>query len=175
MEDELVPFCLRNIPLESLMEVRLMLQPDGLSNRGYAFVVVNSSDEARDAISQLDNTEIRPGCRVGVKRSVDNRRLFIGNIPREKSKEEFEKEIRRQPAFGGNVTKVIMYQDVQDKRKNRGFAFVEFPSHREAAMVRRQMMREKLSLWGKEICVDWAQPEPEVDRNVMNQVSSALL
>lgn len=32
---------------------------------------------------QLNNVEIEPGRRIGVVRSVDNRRLFIGGIPRE--------------------------------------------------------------------------------------------
>ena len=51
-----------------------------------------------------------------------------------------------------------------------GFAFVEFSSHREAAIARRQLMRDRVQLWGKEICVDWAQPEGEVEPDVMSQV-----
>ena len=38
------------------------------------------------------------------------------------------------------------------------------------AIARRQLMRERVTLWGKEMCVDWAQPEAEVDQEIMDQV-----
>ena len=58
----------------------------------------------------------------------------------------------------------------QDKTKNRGFAFVEYSSHRDAAMARRKLMTGKIQLWGHQIAVDWAEPEQEVDEEIMDQV-----
>lgn len=38
------------------------------------------------------------------------------------------------------VIDVIVYPSAADKSKNRGFAFVEYESHRAAAMARRKLL-----------------------------------
>lgn len=38
------------------------------------------------------------------------------------------------------VVDVIVYPSAADKSKNRGFAFVEYESHRAAAMARRKLL-----------------------------------
>lgn len=47
-----------------------------------------SPAEARTAVRILNNYPIQPGKHIGVVASVDNRRLFVGNIPKERTKEE---------------------------------------------------------------------------------------
>ena len=68
------------------------------------------------------------------------------------------------------VVDVIVYPSASDKTKNRGFAFVEYESHRSAAMARRKLMNGRVDLWGHNIAVDWAEPELEVDEEIMAQV-----
>ena len=68
------------------------------------------------------------------------------------------------------VMDVIVYPSASDKTKNRGFAFVEYDSHRSAAMARRKLMNGRVDLWGHNIAVDWAEPELEVDEEIMAQV-----
>lgn len=68
------------------------------------------------------------------------------------------------------VMDVIVYPSASDKTKNRGFAFVEYESHRSAAMARRKLMNGRVDLWGHNIAVDWAEPELEVDAEIMAQV-----
>lgn len=46
--------------------------------------------------------------------------------------------------------------------KNRGFAFVEYTSHRAAAMARRKLIPGRITLFGYEVAVDWADPESDV-------------
>nr|CAH7725393.1 unnamed protein product [Callosobruchus chinensis] len=58
---------------------------------------------------------------------------------------------------------------------NRGFAFVEFESHRAAAMARRQFNPENLIGWGKRLFVDWADPLPEVEPAVMAKVTALYI
>lgn len=41
------------------------------------------------------------------------------------------------------VVDVIVYPSAADKSKNRGFAFVEYESHRAAAMARRKLLPGK--------------------------------
>ena len=40
------------------------------------------------------------------------------------------------------VQNVIIYPSANDKSKNRGFAFVEYDTHRSAAMARRKLLRQ---------------------------------
>ena len=47
------------------------------SNRGYLFVRYSKPAEAKLAIRELNNYEIRPGKFIGVIPSVDNRKLWI--------------------------------------------------------------------------------------------------
>ena len=54
-----------------------------------------------------------------------------------------------------------------DKTKNRGFAFVEYENHRAAAMARRKLNLGRIQLWGHQIAVDWAEPEQDVDEEIM--------
>ena len=68
------------------------------------------------------------------------------------------------------VIDVIVYPNMSDKTKNRGFAFVEYESHRAAAMARRKLIPGKIQLWNHQIAVDWAEPEQEVDDDIMSRV-----
>ncbi|GAB0188369.1 RNA-binding protein 47 [Grus japonensis] len=162
-EDELVPV------FESvgrIYEMRLMMDFDG-KNRGYAFVMYTQKHEAKRAVRELNNYEIRPGRLLGVCCSVDNCRLFIGGIPKMKKREEILEEIAK---VTEGVLDVIVYASAADKMKNRGFAFVEYESHRAAAMARRKLMPGRIQLWGHQIAVDWAEPEIDVDEDVMETV-----
>ena len=44
---------------------------------------------------QIDDKEIVPGKRIKVNISVANVRLFVGNIPKQKSKEEIHEEFAK--------------------------------------------------------------------------------
>ena len=72
------------------------------------------------------------------------------------------------------VVKSIVYPSIADKTKNRGFAFVEYDNHKAAAVARRKLMPGKILLWGQQVAVDWAEPEIEVDEDVMSKVTFNL-
>ncbi|XP_073452434.1 APOBEC1 complementation factor isoform X3 [Aquarana catesbeiana] len=146
--------------------MRMMMDFNG-NNRGYAFVTFTNRQDARNAIKQLNNYEIRNGRLLGVCASVDNCRLFVGGIPKTKKREEILVEMRK---VTDGVTDVIVYPSAADKSKNRGFAFVEYDSHRAAAMARRKLLPGRIQLWGHPIAVDWAEPEVEVDEDTMSSV-----
>uniref|UniRef100_A0A8C6SK28 Probable RNA-binding protein 46 n=1 Tax=Neogobius melanostomus TaxID=47308 RepID=A0A8C6SK28_9GOBI len=162
-EDELVPLFER---AGRIYEFRLMMEFSG-ENRGYAFVMYINRDGAQRAIQMLDNHEIRPGKYIGVCVSLDNCRLFIGSIPKDKRKEEILEEMKK---VTEGVMDVIVYPSSGDKTKNRGFAFVEYESHKAAAMARRKLIPGTFQLWGHSIQVDWAEPEKDVDEEVMQRV-----
>ncbi|XP_019730019.1 APOBEC1 complementation factor isoform X2 [Hippocampus comes] len=162
-EDELVPLCEK---FGRIFEVRMMMDFNG-NNRGYAFVTFANKQEARAATKQLNNYEIRSGRLLGVCPSVDNCRLFVGGIPKSKMREEILAEMRK---VTEGAVDVIVYPSAADKSKNRGFAFVEYDSHRAAAMARRKLLPGRIQLWGHAIAVDWAEPEVEVDEDTMASV-----
>lgn len=162
-EDEIVPILER---IGKLYEFRLMMEYSGY-NRGYGFVMYTSRDDAKKAVVELNNHEIRKGRMIGVCGSVDNCRLFVGGIPKNKKKEEILEEMRK---ITDDVVNVIVYPSAHDKNKNRGFAFVQYTNHRAAAIARRKLIPARIQLFGQPIAVDWAEPEPEVDEEVMATV-----
>uniref|UniRef100_H2ZH10 RNA-binding motif protein 46 n=1 Tax=Ciona savignyi TaxID=51511 RepID=H2ZH10_CIOSA len=162
-EDELVPVLER---CGRIYELRLMMDFNG-NNRGFAFVKYCACSEARAALKDLNNFEIRKGRLLGVCKSVDNCRLFVGGIPKTKQKDEILIEMKK---VTEGVVNVIVYPSAADKQKNRGFAFVEYQDHHTAAMARRKLMHTRPQIWGHPIAVDWAEPEVEVDEDVMATV-----
>ncbi|KAL5963055.1 APOBEC1 complementation factor [Taenia solium] len=162
-EDELVPV------FESVGKVymfRLMMDFSGC-NRGYGFCIYTNREDTRKAVQKLDSYEIRKSKALGVCFSVDNCRLFVGGIPKTKTKEEIFFEMAK---VTEGVRDVIVYPSVVDKTRNRGFAFVEYENHKAAAMARRKLIPGRIHLWGHQVAVDWAEPEREVDEDVMSKV-----
>lgn len=166
-EDELVPVFER---VGTIYELRLMMDFSG-SNRGFAFVQFTNPREADRAVKELDNYEVRPRRYIGVVKSVDNCRLFVGGLPKNKSKQDIADELSKHVE---GITDVILYSSVVDKTKSRGFAFVEFQNHRSAAMARRKLIPGRVQLWGYEIQIDWAIPEHDVDEETMSKVNHWL-
>ncbi|XP_063839408.1 RNA-binding protein 47-like isoform X2 [Ostrinia nubilalis] len=161
-EDELVPIFSK---VGKIYEMRLMMDFSG-SNRGYAFVTYTNRVDAFKAVKELNGYEIRAGRHIGVVKSVDNCRLFVGGIPKTKTKEEVLEELSKRVA---GIVDVILYKNCFDRRLNRGFAFVEFTSHRAAAMARRALIPGCVKIWDQEVMVDWAEPEPDIDDEQMKK------
>ncbi|XP_018056218.1 PREDICTED: heterogeneous nuclear ribonucleoprotein R isoform X3 [Atta colombica] len=118
-------------------------------------------------IPQLDNHEIKPGKSLKVNISVPNLRLFVGNIPKSKGKEEILEEFGKLTA---GLTEVIIYSSPDDKKKNRGFCFLEYESHKAASLAKRRLSTGRIKVWGCDIIVDWADPQEEPDEQTMSKV-----
>jgi len=150
-----------------LSDIRLMMEPTGI-NRGYAYIRYSNPQDAKEAIKQLNNYEICPNRYLVVTKSVDNRRLWVNGIPKNKSIEEIRKEMERLTV---GVLDIILYPSQADKSKSRGYMFVEYESHKAAAMARRKLTQGIVSVCGQELGqVDWAEPEHEVDEETMSNV-----
>jgi Q family heterogeneous nuclear ribonucleoprotein R len=166
-EDELVPIFQK---VGTIYELRLMMDFSG-STRGFGFIQFSNPQEAEKAVKELNNYEIRPKKYIGVVKSVDNCRLFVGGLPKNKTKHEIENELNKHVE---GIVDVILYSSVTDKTKSRGFAFVEFQNHRSAAMARRKLVSGRVYLWEQEIQIDWAIPENDVDEETMSKVSECF-
>jgi len=72
------------------------------------------------------------------------------------------------------ITDVIIYNSPDDvKKKNRGFAFLEYDSHKSASMAKHRIGNGYTRVWGCDIIVDWADPQEEPDEDTMSKVVSA--
>merc|ERR1719412_1776860 len=74
------------------------------------------------------------------------------------------------------VKNIILYPSLIDKSKTGGYAFVEYESHRAAALARRKLVPGRIFLCGQEVeKIDWAEPENEVDEETMSKVRVLFL
>ncbi|KAH8382925.1 hypothetical protein KR009_005824, partial [Drosophila setifemur] len=163
-EDELIPL-FENCG--TIWDLRLMMDPMTGTNRGYAFVTFTNRDAAVNAVRQLDNHEIKPGKCLKINISVPNLRLFVGNIPKSKGKDEILEEFGKLTA---GLYEVIIYSSPDDKKKNRGFCFLEYESHKAASLAKRRLGTGRIKVWGCDIIVDWADPQEEPDEQTMSKV-----
>ncbi|XP_042205028.1 probable RNA-binding protein 46 [Homarus americanus] len=162
LEDELLPVMERAGPVYML---RLIMNFSG-ANRGYAFVTFASPAMADSAIKLLNKTEIRPGCFLRIKLSIDNNRLFVANLPRKFTEEQVFLEMQRLTV---GVVKVTMHH--ASLGSNYAYAFVEYESHSAAAQARRDLFVAKLTLWGSvRIILEWAKPKKDDNCIMMRKV-----
>ncbi|XP_070494183.1 heterogeneous nuclear ribonucleoprotein R isoform X4 [Chironomus tepperi] len=163
-EDELIPLFEK---CGTIWDLRLMMDPMTGTNRGYAFITFTSRDAAYNAVRELDNYEIKPGKCLKINVSVPNLRLFVGNIPKSKGKEEILDEFGKLTA---GLMEVIIYSSPDDKKKNRGFCFLEYESHKAASLAKRRLGTGRIKVWSCDIIVDWADPQEEPDEGTMSKV-----
>ncbi|KAL3073628.1 hypothetical protein niasHT_036298 [Heterodera trifolii] len=165
-EDMLVPLF---EPLGVIHDLRIMMDPVNGKSRGYGFLIYTDKTHAQEAAKKFDGHEILPGKPLKVNVSVANTRLFLGNIPKSKSKDEILEELRK---HAENVVDCIIYSnpDSNDGRKNRGFCFVDFTDHKAASDAKRRISMGKIRPWNTDLVVDWAEQQDEPDEETMSQV-----
>ena len=96
-------------------------------------------EDAETAIKQLNNYPIRPGTKLAVSKSVDNRRLCIKTVPSlslEITAEDAREELR------GILEGVEGVRFISTR-----WLEVEFQSHRLAAVARRQLLPGNLYMF----------------------------
>ncbi|XP_055698388.1 heterogeneous nuclear ribonucleoprotein R isoform X8 [Phlebotomus papatasi] len=163
-EDELIPLFEKCGPI---WDLRLMMDPMTGTNRGYAFVTFTTRDSAQNAVKELNDYEIRKGKKIGVTISFNNHRLFVGNIPKNRDRDELLEEFSK---YAPGLVEVIIYSSPDDKKKNRGFCFLEYESHKAASLAKRRLGTGRIKVWGCDIIVDWADPQEEPDEQTMSKV-----
>ncbi|KAJ8959522.1 hypothetical protein NQ314_006259 [Rhamnusium bicolor] len=163
-EDELIPLfevC------GTIWDLRLMMDPMTGTNRGYAFVTFTTRDAAQLAVQKLNDYEIRKGKKIGVTISYNNHRLFVGYIPKNRDRDDLLEEFSK---HAPGLMEVIIYSSPDDKKKNRGFCFLEYESHKAASLAKRRLGTGRIKVWGCDIIVDWADPQEEPDEQTMSKV-----
>jgi len=169
-EDELVPMFDEH---GTIYEFRLMVDSYNGQNKGFAFCTYTTKEGAQEAVKALDKKVMKDGKILGVCISLPNNRLFVGSIPKSKSKEEIMEEFKDKVE---EMTDVIVYADNVEKTLNRGFAFLEFNTHKDASVARKKLMGGKVKVFGNITpTVDWAEPQEEPDEETMAKVKTIYI
>jgi len=162
-EDDLIPLFEK---FGKIYDLRLMLDPLTGINRGFCFVTYTNTDEAKRAQKELDGHELK-GKKLQVNISIPNCRLFIGNIPKSKDKEEILAEFSK---HADGIKDAIIYTSPNDNKKNRGFCFLEFDDHKTASMAKKKIGAGRIRFFNCEVICDWADTQEDIDSEVMSKV-----
>eukprot|EP00798_Chlamydomonas_sp_ICE-L_P000494 gene494-1900_t len=154
-----------------VFDIRLTKDPGNPGqNKGYAFMLFKEKDGATAALSQLNQTELPdfPGKKVTIVKSEVKNKLFIGNMPREMTKEAilgiFSAECKGDSLMIESVSPQIpvphrgiegmdLMLDKESPGHNRGFGFLEFYNHTAAEAARRKLGRADYRLGDRQITV----------------------
>ncbi|GAB4827372.1 hypothetical protein Ancab_034258 [Ancistrocladus abbreviatus] len=161
-----------------ILEIRMIKDQIG-NSKGYCFVRFSTREAARKAVK--DKTGIMlEGRKIGVLPSTDHKSLFLGNLSKDWSPDEFHKMVRQvfhdvvsadlaMPQSDGNTAS-------GQKKKNRGFGFVKFSTHAAAAWAYRMGSKADFVLWGNcHPTVEWAVEDSGIDADEIAKVKVAFV
>ncbi|KAL0308259.1 UNVERIFIED_CONTAM: Nucleolar MIF4G domain-containing protein 1 [Sesamum radiatum] len=153
----------------TVTEVRLMTNSKTGKNKGFAFVRFATAADANKALAKYSKVEIC-GKQCGAAPVQGNDTIYIGNIDR-KWKTEDVRCLLEKAGFE-KIDMVILKADPNNMEKNRGFAFVEFETSKDAQIAFNKL--QKKNLFGKnlKIKVAWAQPLMEPAEEEILKVKS---
>lgn len=158
-----------------IVEIRLIKDQTG-NGKGFCFVRFATKYSADKALKEKSGY-VLDGKKIGIRPSVEQDTLFIGNLNKGWSAEEFESIVCQ--VFPDVVSvELALLGDVQpgQKYRNRGFAFVKFSSHAAAARAFRVGSQPDFLIGGKlHPSVQWAEEEHEVDPNELAQIRVAFV
>jgi len=152
IEDELRDLC---EPIGEIFEIRLMKDKDSGESKGFAFVAFKSKEVARKAIEELHSKDYK-GKTLRCSISETKNRLFIGNVPKNLTEDEFRKIIEE---VGPGVEVIELIKDPQTPTRNRGFAFILYYNNACADYSRQKMLNANFKLDGHTPTVSWADPK----------------
>lgn len=144
-----------------IFEIRLVKNKDTGESKGYAFVSFKTKGAAQKAIEEFQNKEFK-GKMLRCSVSETKHRLFIGNIPKSLTEDEFRKVIEE---IGPGIELIELIKDPQNPSRNRGFAFVEYYNNACADYSRQKMSSANFKLEGNNPTVTWADPKSTPDHS----------
>ncbi|KAL5156269.1 Heterogeneous nuclear ribonucleoprotein Q [Glycine soja] len=164
-EDDLRELC---EPMGDILEVRLMKDRDTGENKGYAFVAFKTKEVAQKAIEEIHSKEFK-GKTLRCSLSETKHRLFIGNVPKTWTEDDFRKVVE---GVGPGVETIELIKDPQNPSRNRGFAFVLYYNNACADYSRQKMASSSFKLDGNTPTVTWADPKNSPDHSASSQVKA---
>ncbi|XP_048230662.1 heterogeneous nuclear ribonucleoprotein Q [Ricinus communis] len=167
LEDDLRDLC---EPIGDIFEIRLMKDKDTGESKGFAFVAFRSKEVAQKAIEEIHSKEFK-GKTLRCSLSETKNRLFVGNVPKNWTEDEFRKVVEE---VGPGVDIIELIRDPQNPSRNRGFAFVLYYNNACADYSRQKMLNANFKLEGNTPTVSWADPKGTPDQSAAAAQVKAL-
>uniref|UniRef100_J3MJ08 RRM domain-containing protein n=1 Tax=Oryza brachyantha TaxID=4533 RepID=J3MJ08_ORYBR len=147
-----------------IAEVRMIMNPLARKNKGYCFVRYREAAQAKKAIAEFENVKICGKlCRAAAP--VGNDRIFLGNIDKKWKKEDVIKLLKK---IGiENIDSVRLMPDSKNPVCNRGFAFLELETSRDAWIAYKKLSQKNAFGEGLNIRVAWDEPSNDPDEKDM--------
>lgn len=165
--------------------VRLMVDYND-QNRGFGYVHYTSVSAADRALYAMQHCYVQPNVRLHLERSYDKCRLFVSKLP---------KHLRVNTVRQGlhdtfpEVKSVVVYHagstlngspsssssGGDPMAGNRGFAFLEFPTHDAAIRAKQLASTGQMRIFGQNVHVVWANPERAVSEQAMRDVRTLFV
>ncbi|CAI9097493.1 OLC1v1033932C1 [Oldenlandia corymbosa var. corymbosa] len=150
-------------------QVRLVKGSDSGKNKGFAFLQFVSAADAKKALEKFSTIEIC-GKQCGLRPVEGNDTIFLGNINKNWKSEDVLQHLKI--AKVQNIDKVIVMANPNNFKQNRGFAFVEFQTTKDAQIAFSKLQKYDLFIKQMKIKVAWAQPLVEPDEEEILKVKS---
>lgn len=163
-EHDLVPHFER---FGRIYSFRLMMEYGHL-NRGYAYLRYSNEAEAQCAMDVMRYFLVATGKTLDVQKSYNKCRLFVGNIPREKSYNEVYITLKE---LFPKMSKLIFHSV---GNQNRGFVFIDFPDHESALEAKMKSSPGFIRIWEREIKIVWANPERDCEKKINMEDAATL-
>ncbi|KAF5930823.1 hypothetical protein HYC85_031696 [Camellia sinensis] len=151
-----------------IVEVSLVMNDKTGKNKGFAFVQYASAADAMKALAKFSKVEIC-GKQCSATPVEGNDTIFLGNINKKWKSEDIVKLLQE---FGiEKIDQVTVMADPSNIECNRGFAFLELETRRDAKNAYRKLQK---NVFGKlqKIKVAWAEPLSEPDEEETLKVKS---
>lgn len=163
LENDIVPHFQR---FGKIYEFRLMMDYNNL-NRGYGYIKYCNEDDALRALEVMPHYIVAPRKSFEILRSYEKCRLFVGNLPKDLSKDTIEQAFK---SIFPELVGVVMHHNISERNQNRGFAFLDFRCHLHALVAKKQST-PGLRMWDRDIKIVWANVERSLDADTMNNVN----
>ncbi|GFQ07490.1 RNA-binding protein 47 [Phtheirospermum japonicum] len=153
------------------------LEDDHLSHisLGFCFVRFARKESAARAVREISGT-VLDGKKIGVLPSSEQDTLYLGNLNKAWSANEFERIVLQVfPDIESIDLPMLKDTPPGQKQRNRGFAFVKFHSHAAAARAHRVGIQPDFRLGNLHPAVQWAEEETTVDPNELAKIKVAFV
>ncbi|XP_078435561.1 uncharacterized protein LOC144706467 [Wolffia australiana] len=155
-----------------IVEVRLMIDARTGKNKGYAFLRYATPAQAKRAVNELSKAEVC-GKQCAAAALEGNDTLYLGNIDRKWKKEDISKILH---GIGiDKIDSLTLMPDPKDPDSNRGFAFLDFETNREAQVAFKKLQNKDAFGEGRILKVAWAEPYNEPDEEELEKVKAVFV
>ncbi|KAJ6811309.1 heterogeneous nuclear ribonucleoprotein Q-like [Iris pallida] len=156
----------------AIVEVRMIMDGQSGKNKGYAFVRYADASMAKKAVAEFEKVEVC-GKLCGASALKDNDTIFLGNIDKKWKKEDIVKLL--QEVGIEKIETVTVMADSINSDTNRGYAFLELESNKDAQIAYKKLQKKDTFGKGRNIKVAWAEPLVVPDEEELKKVKSVYV